>query len=100
MPIECKNWYSKFLSGGDVRHYEIAWISVMQVCMCPWTRQCTRPGAVFSYQAVMNKCFPLNPKKFWRRSVLLFSRKTQKPSTLTHSYSKNWRHRAEGYANQ
>jgi len=32
-------------------------------------------------QVVMNKCFLLNPKKIWRRSVLSFSRKTQK-STL------------------
>jgi len=37
----------------------------------------------FSTQVVINKCFLLNPeKKFWRRSVLLFSRKTLKTHTL------------------
>jgi len=37
----------------------------------------------FSLQVVMNKCFLLNTeKKIWRRSVLSFSRKTQKMHTL------------------
>jgi len=30
-------------------------------------------------QVVMNKCFLLNPEKNWRRSVLSFLGKTQKP---------------------
>jgi len=32
----------------------------------------------FSVQVIMNKSFLLNPEKNWHRSVLLFSRKTQK----------------------
>jgi len=44
-------------------------------------------------QVVLNKCFLLNPeKKIWYRSVLSFSRKTQKRTFN----SEKWRHRAEG----
>jgi len=32
----------------------------------------------FSMQVVMNKCFLPNPEKNWRKSVLSFSRKTEK----------------------
>jgi len=35
----------------------------------------------FSMQVVMNKCFLLQPWKNWRRSVLSFSRNTQKTHT-------------------
>jgi len=54
------------------------------------------PVQYFSMQVVMNKYFLLNPEKIWRRSVLSFSRKTQKPLTPTHSNSEKLRHRAEG----
>jgi len=36
----------------------------------------------FSMQVVTNKCFLLSPEKNWRRSVLSFSRKTQKKAHL------------------
>jgi len=37
------------------------------------------PVHCFSMQGVMSKCFLLNPKKVWHRSILSLSRKTQKP---------------------
>jgi len=41
----------------------------------------------FSMQFVMNKCFLLNPKKKnWHRSVLSFSRKTQKPLNFSNAF--------------
>jgi len=41
------------------------------------------PGAaLFNAGCNMNLCFLLNPKKIWRRSVLLFSNKTHKTAPL------------------
>jgi len=83
--------YNSVQNSVKVLHEEVSniWINVSLTVFDVYTRLLILPlrcfkdqVQCFSMQVVLNKCFVLYPEKNCRRSVLSFSRKTQKQRTL------------------